>query len=237
MAWFEEFGFDENPFDTRLELSAKMSVGLEKHLENLLYYIKSGSIVFIEGVSGSGKSILLEKLREKIGKRSVYVDLSMVADLRPVIKGKVSLLGRIFGERPKQVVLLLDNAKALNADSAEVVKYNYDNNFVESIVFAGESLKTAHLPLSVLDRIGSRLIRLSPLSEDDAVSMVRNRIGYSDVLEDEVIRKIYLMSGKNGKKFLELCEDACKAAASAKSSTVTDEHLATLKNLVGGIDG
>lgn len=237
MVWFEELGFDENPFDGGLAVSARKSVGLDKPLAELLYYVNAGSIVFVEGASGSGKTALLHKLSQKLGKRAIYADLSEKADIRSLIRKKASIIDRLFGNNPKRIVLLLDNAASLSPSAAEVIKYHYDNNNVESVVIAGTSIKAAGLPSSILDRIGDRVLRLAPLAEEEAIAMVKNRIGSSVILEEAAIRKIYRMSGKNGKKFLQLCEEACKAAAASKSQVVTEEEIAAVKNLVGGIDG
>ncbi len=73
MEWFEELGFDSNPFDTSLEASAKSSVGLDKPLEKLEYYVTAGSVVFVEGPLGSGKSVLLWKLADRLGGKAVYI--------------------------------------------------------------------------------------------------------------------------------------------------------------------
>ena len=74
MEWFEEFGFDENPFSTDPAFSARSSVGLDKSLAELEYHINSGSIIFVDGAEGSGKSVLLQKLFSKLGRRAVRVD-------------------------------------------------------------------------------------------------------------------------------------------------------------------
>lgn len=242
MSWFEEFGFDENPFDASPEFSAKSSVGLEKPLSEIEYYISSGSMVFVEGPPGSGKSVLLAKLSDMLGGRAVWVDASQgEIDLRSVVRSKTSFLGRIFGTGPKNLVLMADNSSYLPAATLELLKYYYDNNQFGAVILAGPSIRTARLSASVLDRIGNRIVSLAPLTEDEAVLIVRQRLGSSSILGDELVRKIYKLSGKNAKRLLQLCENACKTAAASKSSTVKEEHLRSLyqslKNTVGGLDG
>jgi Cdc6-like AAA superfamily ATPase len=236
MVWFEELGFDENPFDTGLSISAEKSVGLEKPLEELLYFVNSGSMAYIEGQPGSGKSVLLKKISEKLGRRAVIVDAEK-DNIRMIIRKKSSFFEKLFGSNPRRLVLLVDNSDSLSPEAAEIIKFYYDNNHVESAVFTGSSLKNSGIPAAILDRIGNRIIHLAPLTEEEAVAMVRNRIGFSNVLDDDVIRKIYRMSGKSGTRFLQLCEEASKSAVSVKSSTIKEEHLAALRNSVGGIDG
>ncbi len=211
MEWFEEAGFGENPFSTDPAFSARSSVGLEKPLAELEYCVSSGSIAFVEGVPGSGKSVLLHTLAEKLGGRAVHVDAAAAAvDVRRIIKSKTSLLGRLFGKSPSRLVLLVDNAASLSAGSLELLKYCFDNNHFSAVVLAGTSLKSSGLSVSVLDRIGNRVVKIAPLSEEDAVAMVRSRLGGSGLFNEDVVRKIYKMSGKNARKFLQLCENALK---------------------------
>ena len=229
MEWFEEAGFDENPFSADPVFSARSSVGLEKPLADMEYYIGSGSIVFVEGAEGSGKSVLLQKLAEKLGGRAVKVDAAAATvDVRSVVSKKTSLFGRLFGKSPSNLVLLVDNAASLSPDSLELLKYYYDNNNFSAVVLAGTSLKSSGFSVSVLDRIGNRVVKIAPLAEEEALRMVRNRLGGSELFSEDVVRKIYKMSGKNTKKFLQLCENAGKNAAAAKSSTIGEEHLVSL---------
>ncbi|MBI2176272.1 ATP-binding protein [Candidatus Woesearchaeota archaeon] len=236
MEWFEEFGFDENPFSTDPAFSARSSAGLEKPLADLEYYINSGSIVFVEGAEGSGKSVLLQKLSGKLGGRVVFIDAVLGdVDVTAIVKSRASLLGRLLGNSPRNLVLLVDNAAALSPRSLELLKYHYDNNHFGAVVLAGTVLKSSGLSPSVIDRIGNRVVKVPALAEEDALLMVRNRLGNSGLFSEEVVRKIYKLSGKNARRFLQLCERACKEAAAAKSSSVGEEHLASLSRPVGDV--
>lgn len=233
MEWFEESGFDENPFSTDLAFSARSSVGLEKSLGELEYCVSSGSIAFVEGAEGSGKSVLLEMLAGKLGRSAVRVDAEKDVDIRAVIKSRTSLFGRMLNSFPKNLVLLVDNAAGLSPSSSELLKFYYDNNNFAAVVLAGTSLKSSGLSPSVLDRIGNRVVRIAPLSEEDALIMVRNRLGSSGLFNEAMVRKIYKLSGKNARKFLQLCEGACKNAVASKSSTVEEVHTASLNRSTG----
>lgn len=235
MEWFEGFGFDENPFSTDPAFSARSSAGLEKPLGELEYCVSSGSIVFVEGAEGSGKSVLLQKLAGKLGRRAAVVDAAGDADIRAIIKSKTPLLGRLLGNSPRNLVLLVDNAAGLSPRSLELLKYYYDNNHFGAVVLAGTALKSSGLSPSVIDRIGNRVVKIPALAEEDALLMVRNRLGNSGLFSEEVVRKIYKSSGKNARKFLQLCERACKKAAAAKSSTVGEEHMVSLNRPVGDV--
>ncbi len=211
MEWFEELGFGENPFSTDASFSARFSAGLEQQLEELDYLIKSGSFIFLQGETGSGKSVLLKMLADKLGSKAVFIDASSGADIRSAIKAKVSLLGALFGMSPKNLVALVDNASNLSPDSFELLKYNFDNNSLSAVVLSGASLKSARLPASIADRIGNRIVSVPSISEDSAILMIRRRLGSSEVLDEASLRKIYKRSGGNARKFLQLCEEAARS--------------------------
>ena len=211
MEWFEELGFTENPFDTDASFSARFSAGLESQMEELDYLVKSASFVFVQGEPGSGKSVLLRLLAEKLGGRALFIDASSGADIRSAVKSKVSIFGSLFGKSPKNLVVLVDNASALSPDAFELIKFNYDNNIFTAVFLAGSSLKTAKLPASIVDRIGSRVVSIPALSEDAALMMARRRMGASELLDDAALRKIYKTSGGNARKFLQLCEEAARS--------------------------
>ena len=192
MEWFEELGFDSNPFDTSPEASAKYAVGLDRPLEEMEYYVYSGSVVFVEGPLSSGKSVLLWKLADELGGRAVYVDCSAgELDVRSIVRKKTSFLDRLLGKTQGGIVLFIDNAAGLSPTAMGLLKYHYDNNHLGAVVFAGASLRSAGLSPALVDRIGSRVIRLQALTENDAVLMVRNRLGSSAILGDGSIRKLY----------------------------------------------
>ncbi|HIG98009.1 TPA: hypothetical protein HA231_01120 [Candidatus Woesearchaeota archaeon] len=230
MAWFEELGFGENPFSTDVRVSARSSVGLDRQLSELGYLVGSGAFVFVEGAAGSGKSVLLELISLRLGRRCVRVDFSGGhADLRSVVRKRTSFLSRIFGSAPRGLVLLADNVRGVDLESLELLKYFYDNDVFGSVVLAGESFKVAGLSSAILGRIGSRVVRVVHPTEEEAVAIVRNRLGSSAILGDSAVRRIYSMARGDFRKFLRMCESACETAVASKSSSVAEEHLASLE--------
>ena len=123
---------------------------------------------------------------------------------------RTSLFGRLLGKGPSNLVLLVDNAASLSAGSLELLKYYFDNNHFSAVVLAGTSLKSSGFSPSIIDRVGNRIVRIAPLAEEEALLMVKNRLGGSGLFSEGMVRKIYKMSGKNAKKFLQLCENAWK---------------------------
>jgi len=76
MEWFEDLGFDDNPFNLNpLKTNFKLA-GREKESKEILYRIASGSMLLIEGTIGTGKTALLKYAIDNFkGKgKVVYVD-------------------------------------------------------------------------------------------------------------------------------------------------------------------
>ena len=103
------------------------------------------------------------------------------------------------------MILLLDNVNNLSKKNNERIKYYYDQNYLRSVVFTCIRYSRTRFSDSLKDRIGSRIIKLNPLSEGDAIELIRNRIGNSKLLTDELIIEIFRRSQKNPKKLLENC--------------------------------
>lgn len=225
MSWYEIHGYMEDPFSTKNSAFIEQSVNLKEPSEELAYNIEAGNMALIEGPKGTGKTTLLFSAIERFkGERKViYFDCSKdEVNIKNLMQNKYGALGRLLNLTPKGMVLLLDNFKALSRKEIERAKYYFDNNYLRSIVFAGNG---AELPENVRDRIGNRIIKLKPLGAKDAVELVKNRLGSLDFLPEKIIKKIYRGSRKDTVVFLKKCAKACQAATDAMADTVAEEHL------------
>jgi len=234
MKWYEDQGYIEDPFSTKKGAFIEQSVNLKGPADELAYNIEAGNMVLVDGPKGTGKTLLLFSAIEKFeGERKViYFDCSKDdVDIKKLMQNKYGIIGKILNLTPKGMVLMLDNFKALSKKDLERVKYYFDNNYLRSIVFAGNG---AELPENIRDRIGNRVIRLKVLAAKDAVELVRNRLGSLDFLPEVMIKKIYAKSKKNAVVFLEKCGKVCQAAAAAGAEVVGDENL---KAIGGGKSG
>lgn len=228
MNWYEEHGYIEDPFSTKKGAFVEQSVNLKEPSDELVYNIEAGNMVLVDGPTGTGKTTLLFSAIEKFeGERKViYFDCSKdEVDIKKLMQNKYGIIGRLFNLTPKNMVLMLDNFKVLNKKDLERVKYYYDNNHIRSLVFAGNGVE---LPDNIRDRIGNRVIRLKALAVDDAVELVRNRLGSLDFLPEKIIKKIYAKSKKNAITFLEKCAKICQAATEAGADVVGTRHLSAL---------
>ncbi len=225
MKWYEQQGYAENPFSTKNGAFITQSVNLKEPAEELSYHIEAGNMAIVEGGKGTGKTSLLFTAIERFRgeHKLIYYDCGNDSvDVKKLMQNKYGLFGKLLNITPKGMVLLLDNFTKLDKKDLERTKYFFDNNFIRSVVFTG---KASSLPENIRDRVGNNVIKLKSLSAKDAIQLVKNRMGSLDFLTEKMVRKIYLKSGKDAKKFLENCSKACEAAAEAGSKSVSEEHL------------
>ncbi len=225
MKWHEKHGYVEDPFSTDNGAFIDHSINLSEPAEELAYHIEAGNMVLIEGAKGTGKTALLFTAIERFKgeKKIIYFDCGNESvDVKKLMQNKYGMFGKLLNITPKGMVMLLDNFSKLDRKDVERVKYYFDNNYMRSVVFTGSALL---LPENVRDRIGNNIIKLKSLSAKDAVQLVRNRLGSLDFLPEKTIKKIYKISGKDVKKFLEQCGKACATAEEAGAASVTEEHL------------
>ncbi len=226
--WYEKFNFYEDPF--LATPGAFETVGTNGLLDELTYRINSGSMVFLEGGEGSGKTAVLRQLIGRFRGRGkvIYFDCASIAkslNIERLMKERYGLTGRIFGIIPRDMILLLDGVSHLSKRNSERVKYYFDQNYIKSVVFTGDSYSKAELPESVRHRIGKRIIRMPQFTEEMAVELVRKRIGDEKLLTNDIIKKIYKHSGSSPKRLLENCSMACRIAFESGAEQVGEEHL------------
>jgi len=205
MEWYEKEGFDSNPFETDPFRHNYALEGQDKNKEELLYRILSGDMLLIEGKEGSGKTALLKHAIDNFrGKgKVIYVDGKKVSKRLNIEK----LLKRgVFRKTPKGMILLLDNVQNLTKRNCERIKFYYDQDYLKSVVFTTENYASVSFTNSIRDRIGKRIMRVKEIAKNDAVKMVKDRIGGKDTITTEDIAKLLMLSDKNPKKLLQNSE-------------------------------
>lgn len=225
MAWYEDYDFAEDPFTSSSNL-----FGLDKVLDEIVYRVESGSMVFVEGKEGSGKSAVLKKLIERFGGRGkvIYFDCGQIerkVNIEGLMTGKYGFFGRLFKKVPKNMILLLDNANRLSRKNCERIKHYFDSNYVKSVVFTGGSYSRAHFSRSLRDRIGGRVIRLRDLTPEQSVEAVRAKAPSVNLLPDDIIKEAFRLSAHNTKKFLASVSALCDKAVSDGADKVSEKHV------------
>ncbi len=220
MNWYEELDFDENPFERNTR-----TVGYEDVLDEVFYSIMAGNMLFLQGVEGSGKTQVLREAIRKFGgrKKIIYLnckELDKELNIEELLKKRYGVLGRILNKKPRNMILLLDEIDCLGSKNSERVKYYYDQNYLQAVVFSGRDHSKVKLNESIKQRI-NKILTMKPLSDYEAVQLVREKIGF-DLLSDRVIKEIYKMSKRNNKKFLQNCEKVCLKAIKKKDLNEDD---------------
>ncbi len=228
MDWYEELDYEENPFkdneDTEL-------IGYENVIDEVLYRIESGCMVCVEGKSGAGKTAVLKSVLNKFGGngsgRVIYLNgqqLSNGLNIEKMLNKKAGLFKRLFGKKPKNMILLLDEVQNLSEKNCERIKYYFDNSFVKSVVFTSSNFKNANFTESLKERI-SKTVKLKDLTEDEAVDIIRSRLGNDELIPEEMIKEVFNRSNRNMKSFLKNCDKLCAFSFENNGKKVLQEHV------------
>lgn len=224
--WYKELGFWNNPFSIKPAAFHNEVYGYD--LNNLFNKIDTGSVVFIEGKYGKGKTTILKKIIKKFGgeKKIIYYNCSRTEDSIDVdglIKGRPGFFSKLFGA-PNDMILLLDETQDLPEEDGDKVLSYLNRNF-KTIVLVSNSLKEVNFGKGLRESIGDNIIKLGEINEEDVVKIIRKRVGSSKVLSDDVIKMIYSKSDKNPRKLLKNCEEICKYAFEQGDEEVKEEHI------------
>lgn len=228
MEWFEKRGFFENPFST--EPTTEL-IGFTELLEELYYRIASGSMVFLEGKDGSGKTSLLKHTiqRFKGFGKIIYVSLKKDEkfDIKRVMQRRYGFFGRLFDITPKDMVLVLDDVKQVSKRNANLIKYYFDHGYIRSVVFSGESYQKVKLPQGIRERIGKRILKVKRLTGDEALQLFRSRLD-DKLLSDSLVKEVYKKSGTT-KDFLKRCDKLYDYITTNNIKEVTQKTLGMIK--------
>jgi len=223
--WYWQFGFSSNPFSIKPAALTNEVVGI--HIEPVLEKIENGEIQFIEAPLGSGKTTLLKSIISKFGgkKKLIYANCikNECLDVRGLMRN-ATLKGKLFNKLSKGMVLMVDEAQNISkVDAQEITNYLEDGR-LKAVVFFGIHYNKKLLTNSLNESLNGNVTVLSYLTPQEAVELVRGRIGYINLIPDYVIREIYGRSNSNPRRLLQNCEDVCKKAIelSIKELTITD---------------
>ena len=220
-----------NPFS--LDKESEL-IGYDDVIDEIIYAIESGNMLFIEALDGHGKTSLLKFVINKYkGQgRVAYVDCNRLEHLNieNVIMKRYGLLRRLFSKTPREMIILIDNINNLSKKNCERLKYFFDQNYVISVVFAGTSYNSTYFTVSLKDRI-TKVMKLPELKDNDAIEIIEDRLNSSEIFVDGTIKEIFSISNKNPKLFIQNCEKALKYAAENYSRIVKQDHLTKIFNV------
>ncbi|MBN1175904.1 AAA family ATPase [Candidatus Woesearchaeota archaeon] len=208
--WYKKLGYYENPFLINPLNENTNLIGLEDEVKDVLYYVRSGSMVFVEGAAGSGKTKFLKEIIKNFKGRIIYVNAAKLKknlNVEELLQNKNGVKGKVFNKKPKHMILIIDNVAELSQVNLERLKFFFDNAYLQSVIFSSESIKKVGFPESMLNRIGRRIIKIKHLTKEQAVELAFSRLDEDPNESDSLITKaqveeIFEKSGKNPKQFL-----------------------------------
>tara|TARA_B100000315_G_C14406678_1_gene509051 strand:- start:140 stop:904 length:765 start_codon:yes stop_codon:yes gene_type:complete len=146
-------------------------------------------------------------------------------NMEELLKGKYGFWGRLFGLVPSDMIVLLDEAQQLTSVNTERIKYFFDQGNIKSAVFTGTDYEKADLHESIKQRIGEDgLFKINELSEDEVVTLIRNRIGNNKIVSDEIIQKLWKET-KNPRRMLQKLDKVFRYAVENMESEVKESQL------------
>lgn len=220
MTWYSEFGFIQNPLDVRPNPDL---VGLEKQEKQLINHISKEEICFLNGLTGSGKSSLLLKLQKHLkGHKFIYLDaqeLPQNFDIEYEIRNRRSFFDRLVLKNypRKKPVLIIDEFQATDPNLVLQARASWENPVqrkVKAIVVAQISKTLKNVTQSFKERLGSRVVYLKPLDEEEMIEILarrlkipRKRKNLVDKISDDALSFIVKCSGNNPRRMLEYVDE------------------------------
>ena len=219
MVWYKQLKFTENPLDSRP--NPKL-LNVEEQEEQLINHIVKEEICFLNGPTGSGKTSLLFKVRNKLkNHRFIYLDaddLPLNFNLEQELKKNRSFFDQLrFKKYPsKKPVLIVDEFQATDPNlvlKARSKWENRDNRVIKSIIIAQIDKHLANTSGSFKERLGKRTISLSILDNKGMKEILRLRLynkkiktNYASKFTDEAISLLVKCADNNPRRLLEYAD-------------------------------
>ncbi|MCF7862300.1 AAA family ATPase [Candidatus Woesearchaeota archaeon] len=229
MTWFEELGYEENPFSIKPKKTFEEFFGHKEMIDNLLDKVEEGAFIIVRGKYGTGKtSVLKAIIDEYMGERKVaYVscyETEKKIDIDEILRKAGNFFSRLFGLKSKNVIFLVDEAHNLMTKNLEELPEYYEDGYLRSVILV-TSRPEHKFPKSVNEVTGDNEVKFVMFNEDDAVELIRNRMEEGDeILPEDMIKLIYKKSN-TPREFLMNCEDACRKAVERGSDVVEKKDI------------
>lgn len=224
--WYEALDFECNPLDIRPNPNL---VGLEEEEGKLVNFIQKGELCFLNGLTGSGKTSMLQKIYNKLRNDYTFLylnaeDLPKNFELLAAIKGKRGIFDFVrFRQFPrKPVVLLIDEFQATDSNLVVEAKGKWESQnqkVVHSIVVAQISPYLKNASGSFRDRLGRRIIKLKSLDDETMKDILKQRL-----LNNKARVNYYDKFSKDAVDLIVKCADGSVRRLLEYSDLVFDFH-------------
>ncbi|WP_260261525.1 ExeA family protein [Vibrio intestinalis] len=253
--YLEHFGFNQLPF--HLTPNTELFLGLEPHYEaiqtvNAALDMGEG-VIKVTGEVGTGKTMVCRMLVNHFESHIQLVYLpnsalsgdelrqAVASELGVKVKNSRSIVDDIqtkliaLAKRNKQVVVLVDEAQALNDDALEVLRLfgnlETEQKKLLQIVLFGQPELDERLEQYHLRQFRQRITfsaKLRPLSLDETVAYITTRLekagGYSEVIPLSLKKTIWRASGGIPRLINQICHKSLVLSCSQGSNLVTSQQ-------------
>jgi len=228
LTWYHELGFFNNPLSIKPAAFDNDLKGYDKIIKEINKQIACLNNVFIYGKYGSGKTTLLKGIINEFKGRKQVIYYNCNQSEKSINFDKLlinagSFLRRLFRIRKKNMIILLDEAQDMNKkDIQNVIKY-YGEGFFKSVVFV--STKDDVEVMKEMEQfIGKNRFMVGNINKQEAVELIRKRIGNLKLISDDDIIKIF-NKNRNPRTFLRNCENVMRAAFEDSKKKVTEKYI------------
>jgi nucleoside-triphosphatase THEP1 len=221
--WYEELAYMQNPFSIKPIYSVEIR-GRDDVAQKVKEVIKAKNMAVIHGTYGSGKTSFLKQIIDEFkGKRKVvYFSCNRIVDGLDVHKllTERTLFSKLFNIKSKDMILLLDEADYLTDSDYKQILTQYKKGYIKSVLFITHNIKKFQAPQTILDEIGKNEFTFAKLSNYQIIQVVRDRVGETPLLPDDIVTKIYANSDSM-RHFLKSCEQFMKYMVENKRKKAT----------------
>lgn len=222
MIWYKELGFYNNPFSIKPAAFHDNLFGQEEIISKIENNIINKKPSIIEAELGEGKTTLLKRLFHDFGgkKKLAYVSAIKPLNIEQVLNERYGFLGRLFGFKAKDIILLIDEAQYLQRSDIEQLKPYLQNGALKSIVFVGRKFDKALASDMIVEHF-----QLKKLHHEDVIKFIRKRVGELPLLTDTIIKKVFELSDNNPRQLLKNLELLCKSFYESGTIKISEEDI------------
>ncbi|MFH2027563.1 MAG: ATP-binding protein [Nanoarchaeota archaeon] len=231
LVWYKKIGFHNNPFSIKPAAFNDSLFGVEDTVSEILKLIRSNKCCFIAGEYGSGKTSVLKRIiNEFRGKGKViyhsFSTSSQALNMNKLLVGRSSFIKRVFNIKAKNVIILLDEIQDMTLKDAKQVKEHHNNKHFQSVLFVAKQLDNK-MPQEVKDLVEDRIFIFKGLKDDDAVKLVRKRVGKIKIISDDIIGKIN-QRANNPRDLLKNMEDIFRHAIENDEKKIDEKTISAV---------
>jgi len=228
--WYEDFGFKENPFIIKPAAFHDEMIGYEEKVDRLTDELEEGSVWFLGGKYGTGKTTALKRIINTFMGQGKLIYLSLnrsdrSVDFNRLLKRRGNILQRLMGLKPKDCTLLVDEAQRITSKDCDNIIDLYDSEHLKSIVFVSNKYDKVRFTDELKELIGKNIMHVGEITPDEAVDLARKRIDDLAFISDKLIKKVFEKSKNNPRRFLQNLEEVFRDAHSEGAKKVTDNHV------------